>query len=97
MPTKPKRKPLVPINEQVFNRCGATSKRHGGACVQPAMSNGRCRFHGGKSTGPKTEEGRQKISQAHYKHGLYTNDAMAERRYFSQLVQEWRESLKYGL
>ncbi len=97
MQTKAKPKPHVPINMQDFKRCGAKSKRHGRACVQPAMSNGRCRFHGGKSTGPKTEAGRLKIAQAHYKHGLYTAEAKAERRYFNQLVHEWRESLKYGL
>jgi hypothetical protein len=35
------------------------------------MANGRCRMHGGKSTGPKTEEGRKRISEAHLKHGDY--------------------------
>ena len=37
-------------------RCGAAT-RAGGACRQPAMANGRCRLHGGKSTGPRTEGG----------------------------------------
>lgn len=32
--------------------CGART-RAGGACRGPAMANGRCRFHGGKSTGPR--------------------------------------------
>jgi len=31
--------------------CGAKSKRTGKPCRQPAMLNGRCRLHGGKSTG----------------------------------------------
>ncbi|MDF2972517.1 MAG: hypothetical protein K0R61_2967 [Microvirga sp.] len=26
-------------------------------CCQPAMPNGRCRLHGGLSTGPRTPEG----------------------------------------
>ena len=34
-------------------RCGAAT-RAGHECTQPAMRNGRCRFHGGKSTGPRT-------------------------------------------
>jgi len=34
--------------------CGAKAKRTGKACHQPAMKNGRCRLHGGKSTGPRT-------------------------------------------
>jgi len=31
------------------------------------MRNGRCRLHGGLATGPKTEEGRYRISQAQRK------------------------------
>jgi hypothetical protein len=38
-------------------KCKATSKRTGQGCQAPAMANGCCRFHGGKSTGPKTPQG----------------------------------------
>src|SRR5262249_31930168 len=38
-------------------RCGACSKRTGKACQGAAMPNGRCKLHGGKSTGPRTPEG----------------------------------------
>lgn len=44
--------------------CGAKT-RSGGACamrVEPGKH--RCRLHGGLSTGPKTEEGRQRVAQA---------------------------------
>ena len=34
-------------------KCGAHSRRTGEPCRQSAMANGRCRMHGGKSTGPK--------------------------------------------
>jgi CheY-like chemotaxis protein len=34
-------------------RCGAGT-RSGQACRGPAMANGRCRMHGGSSTGPRT-------------------------------------------
>lgn len=53
-------------------RCGART-RAGGQCGQPAVRsdrwpygprNGRCRFHGGLSTGPRTPEGRRRISDA---------------------------------
>jgi len=37
-------------------RCGAKT-RQGGACQAPAMANGRCRLHGGKSTGPRGSMG----------------------------------------
>src|SRR5258708_21360795 len=38
-------------------RCGARSKRTGLPCRAAAMPNGRCKVHGGKSTGPRTPEG----------------------------------------
>src|SRR2546428_14038457 len=38
-------------------RCGARSKRTGKPCRAAAMPNGRCKLHGGKSTGPRTPEG----------------------------------------
>ncbi len=46
------------------NRCGAYARSTGCACKAKAMSNGRCKNHGGMSTGPKTAEGRQAISKA---------------------------------
>jgi hypothetical protein len=44
------------------------------------MANGRCRFHGGKSTGPKTLEGAERARRAVLRHGFYTAGAEAERR-----------------
>ena len=44
------------------------------------MTNGRCRLHGGKSTGARTPEGRQRIAQANLKHGYYAQEARQERR-----------------
>ena len=35
------------------------------------MANGRCRMHGGASTGPKTAEGRARIAAARTVHGAY--------------------------
>lgn len=40
--------------------CGALGKRSRKPCQQAILyPNGRCHFHGGPSTGPKTEAGRQ--------------------------------------
>ena len=39
--------------------CGAKTRR-GTMCVATAMKNGRCKNHGGLSTGPKTPEGKAK-------------------------------------
>ena len=52
-------------------RCGART-RAGACCRQPAMPNGRCRFHGGKSTGPRTAAGLQRSRTARLTHGFRT-------------------------
>ena len=47
-------------------KCGAKTKtRNGRPCQNNAMSNGRCRLHGGLSTGPP------KGTQNHYDYGIY--------------------------
>ena len=57
--------------------CGARF-RSGNLCEDEALENGRCRRHGGMSTGPRTEEGKQRVAQNSRKYGLYsvspTND-----------------------
>ena len=50
-------------------RCGARSKRTGKPCQGAAMPNGRCKLHGGKSTGPRTPEGLERSRRANWKHG----------------------------
>lgn len=42
----------------------AAQTRAGPPCRRPAMVNGRCRNHGGLSTGPRTEAGRRRIALA---------------------------------
>ena len=44
------------------------------------MRNGRCRLHGGLSTGPKTAEGLERIRRERFKHGRYSNERLAARR-----------------
>jgi len=70
-------------------RCGAKTRK-GPPCKSPAMANGRCRMHGGKSTGPKTAEGRAKCAQARWKHGKYCKEAADLRRRVSALLREAR-------
>jgi len=60
-------------------RCGAHT-RTGGCCRQPAMKNGRCRMHGGLSTGPRTAEGRARCAAARRIHGFYSAEMVALRR-----------------
>ncbi len=57
-------------------RCGART-RAGCGCRQPAMANGRCRFHGGKSTGPRTEAGRARARSNRLVHGLRSAELIA--------------------
>jgi hypothetical protein len=66
-------------------RCGAKTRR-GSACQAPAMRNGRCRLHGGKSTGPRTAEGLERCRMANWKHGLYSQQALVERRRIRELL-----------
>ncbi len=44
--------------------CGAYARSSGQPCKAKALSNGRCKNHGGMSTGPKTPEGRIAIGKA---------------------------------
>lgn len=50
-------------------KCGAKT-RSGGTCKNWAMPNGRCRMHGGKSTGAPPEK--MKGNQNSLKHGLFS-------------------------
>ena len=45
-------------------KCGAYARSTGNACQAKAMTNGRCKNHGGMSTGPKTPEGRKAMAEA---------------------------------
>ena len=44
--------------------CGAYARSTGKPCQARALRNGRCRNHGGLSTGPKTLQGRRSIAEA---------------------------------
>jgi hypothetical protein len=63
-------------------RCTAKSKRTGKQCGAPALrisKTQKCRIHGGKSTGPKTEAGIQIIREANTTSGNETRGAREER------------------
>lgn len=51
-------------------------------CQSPAMANGRCRMHGGKSPGAPQGNSRA------LKHGRFTAENIAVRRHFSKLIRE---------
>jgi len=61
-------------------QCNALSKRTRQRCKAPAVrGKSKCRFHGGRSTGPKTAEGKARIAKAHTDHGRETRAIRAER------------------
>ena len=45
-------------------QCGAHARTTGAPCRAKALPNGRCKLHGGMSTGPKTLEAKQAIGAA---------------------------------
>lgn len=56
--------------------CGAHCRTTGNPCLNFPMPNGRCRMHGGKSTGrPQTS-------------GTYTAEAILERQETNSLLKE---------
>jgi hypothetical protein len=67
------------IKANAAPRCGARSKRTGKRCRGAAMPNGRCKLHGGKSTGSRTPEGLERSRRANWKHGYFSREAKAER------------------
>ena len=61
-------------------RCQARSKRTKLQCGAPALRNKNvCLTHGGRSTGPRTEEGRKRCAEARTKTGTETRKARTER------------------
>jgi hypothetical protein len=58
------------------------------------MANGRCKLHGGKSTGPRTAAGLEAIRRARTIHGRYSARAIEERRYDRLVLQAIRALLR---
>jgi glucans biosynthesis protein len=68
---------------RLSQRCGAKT-RGGEACQSPAVSGRhRCRMHGG-ADGSGAPEGNRNA----FKHGLYTKEAIAERKALRKLIRE---------
>jgi len=75
-------------------RCGAKTRR-GTACQRPANKKiGRCRLHGGASSGPRTEQGRAKIAAANLRHGEFTQAKIAKRKEDAKIAKGLRDRLR---
>ena len=69
-------------------RCSATSKRSRRPCRAPAVKGWTvCRCHGARGGAPKG------AANGMWKHGRYTNEAIAERRQFAELITEVQHML----
>jgi len=67
-------------------RCQASSKRTKQQCRSPAIKGKRvCAMHGGKSTGPKTDAGKQRCAAAKTIHGWETRE---KRRIRAEKLRE---------
>ncbi len=78
-----------PMAPRADNHCGART-RQGGTCGNLPMSNGRCRFHGGLSTGPRTAEGLARMRAANTIHGARGQDARRFREMLRSLEADAR-------
>jgi len=76
-------------------RCTARSKRSGLQCGRPANKTSKtqkCQFHGGRSTGPRTAEGKARVIAAHRRHGRETLQAKANRSGQSALLLQLEDA-----
>ena len=77
-------------------RCGAKTRRRT-TCQHPANNkNGRCRLHGGRSTGPKSTGGRAKNTAANVRHREFTRAKIAKRRENAKIAKRLRDRLRMG-
>ena len=70
-------------------RCGAKARtRNYLPCQNAAMTNGRCRMHGGKSTGAPCGS-----EHWNYRHGIYVKDMVMIKKQHRQLLGAAKEIL----
>ena len=81
------------FNIKDAKKCGAKTRKTT-PCQSPAMKNGRCRMHGGKSTGARTKAGIERIKKANFKNGLYTEEMVLGRKYMAWLIRESKEVIE---
>ena len=69
-------------------RCTARTRK-GITCKSPAMFNGKCRMHGGASTGAPCGK-----KHGQYKHGRFTKQSMARMAYLNQIIRDGRAMMR---
>ena len=74
-------------------KCGAYARSTGKPCQAGALRNGRCRNHGGLSTGPKTIQGRRAVAEATCQRMLFGQRIKALEGFKAWLDNGGRERL----
>jgi len=95
VPHEPKLKNGTPAFDlSSLASCGART-RAGTPCKRLGkLKTGRCRLHGGLSTGPRTEEGLKKSQKANYKHGHYSQEVRKSMLEIKALLKASKKILK---
>ena len=76
-----------PMQANIKELCGAKTK-NGRPCSNAQMQNGRCRMHGGLSTGAPIG------NKNALKNGMFTKEAKKQRQEISAFLKECRTLLK---
>ena len=103
-PTNPMRRETMalPVSQNLSCRtdaaimppaCGART-RSGSPCRALAMRNGRCRMHGGASTGPKTSAGLLRSQTSTFVHGGKSREMAEFRRRMRDLRVDARRMIE---
>ena len=77
--------------------CGA--RISGGQCQTPPLANGRCRRHGGASSGPKTDAGKARLAHCRREFALRRHAALkaaGKPSRFGEITLERREAQRAG-
>ena len=77
-------------------RCRAKTRK-GTPCQNPVVTGrNRCRMHGGKSTGPRTAEGKARVAAAHTKHGRRSAAHVSKIKYINAELRRITNELRQG-
>lgn len=75
-------------------RCEARTRR-GTLCQRPGNKiNGRCKLHGGRSTGPRTEEGVGRLVASKTTHGRSTKAERVKAKHRAEVGRQVRAELR---
>lgn len=76
-------------------QCIAKSKRSKKQCQKWAVRGKKtCHMHGGVSTGPRSKKGKERASEAAFRHGAYTKKAKQLHRGSMALIRKSKDLLR---